>query len=160
MIFPWGDYSRCLVLEKKYIVMGCILVIDDEEAILKPIHSVLKRLGYEVEVARDGKEAIAVFENHSNVEMVITDIRMPEMDGNSVARYIRNSESEGVPIVGITGYDDGIDKDLFDSLLLKPFKIQDLVKLIKTFPKRNSDNMACLCEEKKLAEDRKVNIVG
>ena len=77
--------------------MGHILVIDDEDAISKPIHNALERLGYEMEFARDGNEVITSFEHHNNVELVTTDIRMLEMDGNTVARYIRNSESEGVP---------------------------------------------------------------
>ena len=114
--------------------MGKILVIDDDDAVLTSICRVLKHLGYEVNCACDGKAGIASLKNHRNVALVITDIRMPGMDGNAVARYIRNSKSKGISIVALTGSDDEIDRDLFDKILIKPFSIKELMDLTKTVP--------------------------
>ena len=120
-------------IERRHL-MGQILVIDDDNAVLTSICKVLKYLGYEVKCARDGKEGIAALENHRNVALVITDIRMPGMDGNAVARYIRNSKSKGVSIVALTGSDDEIDRGLFDTVLIKPFNIKELMDITKVVP--------------------------
>lgn len=62
-----------------------ILVIDDEESIAKLLEMALTRAGYNVQTAIDGAEGINMFAE-GFFDLVITDIRMPGMDGNTVAQ--------------------------------------------------------------------------
>jgi len=116
------------------VVMGRmdkVLLIDDENAILSFLHDVLINLGYEVEIAHDGKEGVALFEDNQDLDLVITDIRMPRMNGNAVAKYIRSSDRSNIPIVAISGFANEIKKELFDLTIPKPFNLQELVDAIK-----------------------------
>jgi chemosensory pili system protein ChpA (sensor histidine kinase/response regulator) len=111
--------------------MDQILLIDDDDTILKGVSKMLGHLGYEVKVARDGEEGIALFKNCSPLKAVITDIRMPKKDGNQVAKYIRDSDKIGeIPIVAITGFVDDVEREFFDVILEKPFKVKDLIPVI------------------------------
>ena len=107
-----------------------ILVIDDDDGIRKLLSRVLGGLGYEVKSARDGKDGIGLFNSGHNFNLVITDIRMPEMNGNEVAKCIRASQRPETPVVAITGYSKEADKELFDFMLEKPFDLKALMKVV------------------------------
>jgi len=83
-----------------------ILVVDDEEFILDATREVLERLGYKVLTANDGTEAVKVFEERGNdIDLVVTDIMMPQMDGIATIRALKKMRPD-LPIVaasGITG---------------------------------------------------------
>lgn len=106
-----------------------ILVIDDEESIAKLLEMALTRAGYNVQTALDGVEGINMFAE-GFFDLVIMDIRMPGMDGNTVARYIRNSISNYTPIIGISGTPWLFEDDSFDALIVKPFSIKDLYNTV------------------------------
>ena len=74
--------------------MSTVLVIDDEKGILQIIRQVLTRFGHSVETATGGQEGIRKFDGGS-FDIVITDIRMPGVDGNGVVNHIRKSEKRG-----------------------------------------------------------------
>ena len=113
--------------------MKRILVVDDDENIITVMRDILNRLGFQVLVARNGLEGVEILKNQPNLDLVLTDICMPEMDGNDFARYIQNSvEYWDTPIVAISGYGDEAERNLFQSVLLKPFSIQDLARVILT----------------------------
>jgi CheY-like chemotaxis protein len=109
--------------------MCLILVIDDEQGITALIREALQMWGYEVEIAADGWEGIEKFEKNRH-DIVITDIRMPGMDGNSVARHIRNSNRNTTPIIGMSGTPWLKDTDDFDMVLSKPFPLKVLIDSI------------------------------
>jgi len=109
-----------------------ILVIDNEENILKAISNALLYLGYDVSVAHDGEKGVELFSKGHNFNLVITDINMPRMNGNEVARYIRRSERLDTPIVAITGLSDDIEEELFNHSLRKPFNLKALVDVVKS----------------------------
>ena len=111
--------------------MPRVLVIDDESLILDFLSDILIRLGYEVKIVHDGKEGIDVFNTDHELDLVITDIRMPRMDGNAVAGYIRNSDRPDMPIIAISGFADEAESELFNFLIKKPFQIQTLADVIK-----------------------------
>jgi DNA-binding response OmpR family regulator len=63
--------------------------------------------------------------------MVITDLRMPGIDGKGVVKHIRSSQKSTVPVIGISGTPWLIQDLGFDAVLPKPFPLQDLVESVK-----------------------------
>jgi CheY-like chemotaxis protein len=110
--------------------MCTILVIDDEKGILRVIEEALTKFGHDVEIAADGYEGIQKFDDGSS-DVVITDLRMPGLDGQGVVEHIRNSRKNAVPVIGISGTPWLIQDLGFDAVLPKPFPLQDLVESVK-----------------------------
>ncbi len=111
--------------------MSTILVIDDEKGILQLIRQVLTRFGHHVETAINGQEGIKKFDD-GNFDIVITDIRMPGVDGNGVARHIRNSQRQSIPVIAISGTPWQMEANTFDMVLPKPFSLKKLIDSIRT----------------------------
>ena len=112
--------------------MGRILLIDDDSQILTSLSQALTHVGHEVEVACDGDEGIELIDSGYNCDLVITDITMPRVNGNAVARHIRSSDRQDTPIVAITGFgEDAIERELFNSVLVKPFKLDVLFGTVR-----------------------------
>ena len=113
-----------------------ILIIDDDEDMLKIINLVLKASGYNVETATNGKEGIRKFDAGA-FDLVITDMRMPDLDGNDVAQYIRESVRDFIPIIGISGTLWLLENDNFDMIIQKPFTTKRLIDSIKELTSQN-----------------------
>ena len=79
-----------------------ILVVDDEMVVIKSAERVLKAEGYAMESAQGGREAILKLEQE-NFDLVFTDLKMPEVDGITLIRWIKKSKPN-IGIVIITGY--------------------------------------------------------
>jgi two-component system, NtrC family, response regulator AtoC len=79
-----------------------ILVVDDEPKMRRVLEIMLQKMGHRVLAAGDGREALSVFQAHT-VDLVITDLRMPEMDGIELLAALRAQESD-VPVVVITAH--------------------------------------------------------
>ena len=120
--------------------MERILVVEDDEGIQELLVEALPRLGYEPVIAVNGKEGLETFRSQV-FTTIITDIRMPEMDGLTMLRAIRQ-EDPHVPIIVITGYpsvDSAVESlvEGADYYLVKPINMIDLeAKLKKSFEKR------------------------
>jgi CheY-like chemotaxis protein len=112
--------------------MQRILLIEDDKSIRTVIALHLRIRGHQVEVAEDGEEGIELFTRFENFDLVITDIRMPRKDGNDVAKHIRKSERAETPIIAITAYKNEVQTDLFNFTVIKPFRNEDLIKVIKS----------------------------
>ena len=110
--------------------MHRILVIDDEKQIRDFVFQALSRFGFDVETASSGKEGIRKFGNET-FDLVLTDILMPEIDGNGVAKHIRNSDRPGTPIIGISGMPWLLENNHFDMVFAKPFSLKDLVSAVR-----------------------------
>jgi CheY-like chemotaxis protein len=94
---------------------GTILLVEDEDAVRDVSSRLLSRAGYTVIEARDGKEALDICTDVStDIDLVITDMVMPEIGGRELARRVREMRP-GVPIVFMSGYTD--DDDLTRSYL-------------------------------------------
>ena len=113
--------------------MDHILVVDDEQAIRDVLKDALACFGYRVTVACDGQEGLEYFNNSNGFKLVLTDIKMPIMDGIELARSIRNSAKPDIPIIAITAFfaSQDLEKGLFNAVMGKPFNLVSLAEIIK-----------------------------
>ena len=109
--------------------MSTVLVIDDEKGILQIMRQALTKFGHNVETAADGQEGIRKFDDGS-FDIVITDIRMPGIDGNGVVKHIRNSDKQSIPVIAISGTPWLMESNAFDMVLAKPFPLKKLAESI------------------------------
>lgn len=111
-----------------------ILIADDEESVRKLVQHVLAASGYTVIEARDGKEALDLFqENSKRVDMVLTDVVMPQMTGFELSEQIGRLDP-AKKIMFMSGYRDvqsGSDKDQTRPFLNKPFTPDVLLKQVR-----------------------------
>ena len=94
--------------------MKSVLIIDDQGS----IRTLLKRFlenDYIVYLAENGKEGLATFKDH-DIDIILTDIQMPDMDGYELSKAIR--ESSNVPIVYMSGYGMVMDRCVDNSHLI------------------------------------------
>lgn len=107
--------------------MAVILVADDEVRIRRLVADFLKRDGHKMLEAGNGREAIEILETHSEIELAILDVMMPEQDGFSVLRYIRDSElMSKLPVMMLTARAEELDQlhglqSGADDYITKPF---------------------------------------
>jgi CheY-like chemotaxis protein len=111
-----------------------ILFVDDEEALRDSIEKMLMKLGYDVELARDAKEALEIVRKEY-FPLIITDLMMPEIDGTQLCKKIREINETAV-IYACSGFLTEVDSDQlkdvgFDGHLCKPVKIKVLKHAIE-----------------------------
>ncbi|MBI2427192.1 MAG: response regulator, partial [Ignavibacteriales bacterium] len=114
---------------------GTILVVDDEKELCMMIKDILESDGYSVMVAHDGKEALKLYEKRKDeIDVVISDLGMPNMDGRQFLASLRTERSP-VKFIFMTGYlDQGSKKDLIaegaHEVLLKPFTVESVLSAV------------------------------
>src|SRR6266568_3030260 len=103
-----------------------ILVVEDEPASLECISHFLRKQGYAVREARDGAEAIELIDN-SRFDLVLSDVRMPRVDGVALAVHMRSREPM-IPIILMTGVPADLTATLGYNVpcLSKPLSLDDL----------------------------------
>ena len=116
-----------------------ILVIDDEEVVSKSLIKLLKNNGYSAAIARSGQEAIERVKK-DNFDLLVCDVRMPEMDGvetiKQIRDYLEKARKRPVPGVMITGYVDqdkyekALDLEVVD-YLSKPFDNNEFLRVVR-----------------------------
>ena len=117
-----------------------ILVVDDEELLVKGIRFNLQNEGYEVLTGSNGLDAVQLA-HEVNPDLIILDIMMPQMDGLSACARIR--EFSDVPIILLTAKTEDMDKLMgfdhgADDYLTKPFNILELKARIKALLRRTA----------------------
>lgn len=120
-----------------------ILVIDDESRMRKLVRDFLTKNGYEVLEASNGEEAMEVFYEEKNIDLLILDVMMPKMDGWEVCREIRKTSK--VPIIMLTAKADERDELLgfelgVDEYITKPFSPKILVARVEAILRRINVN--------------------
>lgn len=109
------------------------LVVDDEELVLQGAKSMLEAAGFTVIVARDGAEAIALFDDHPEIDLLFTDVRMPGIDGIVLAD-MANARRPDVPVIYATAYGDDVRRRLgvaHGPMLEKPYGPAELSMQIR-----------------------------
>ena len=89
---------------------GPVLVVDDEEAVLRFVDRVLRDAGYKTVVANSGPEAIEVAKRAGPLGALVTDVMMPGMTGDELARMLRQTEP-ALKVLYLTGYSDRLFKE-------------------------------------------------
>jgi CheY-like chemotaxis protein len=108
-----------------------ILIVDDESAVRRVVRTCLERNGYEVLEAGSGEEGLAIYgENNLEIELVVSDIRMPGIDGNELARRIRDL-NPAQRILFVTAYPGDVDdRTSRFHTLAKPFSATQLLRKV------------------------------
>ena len=118
-----------------------LLVVDDDPGLLRAVAETLRAEGYEVTTARRGAEALVRIAE-SLPDLIVSDIRMPGMDGYELVRNLRASaRTKLIPIVFLTAKDETADRIAgfrsgVDAYLTKPFEPDELVAVVANILKR------------------------
>ena len=113
-----------------------ILVVEDDPTVRQFVHAVLERAGYRVICAEQGREAVEVYQQRENtIDLVLTDLVMPEMDGTVLASKLKNL-NPAVRVLYMSGYaaDADVRHGCLDGgipLMQKPFSPNDLLKKVR-----------------------------
>ena len=111
---------------------GTILVIEDDPGVRHLARRTLEAAGYHVLVAEDGEEGLKLVEEHPQIDLVVTDIEMPKLDGISVARELA-AKHPRIAVICMSGrlpettFQQRIGLPL-PPFLAKPFTVDDLTR--------------------------------
>lgn len=116
-----------------------MLVVEDDIRLRTIISKHLEKNGYEVLQAENGEIAYTIFENNY-IDLVITDIMMPRIDGNTLVKRIRYMNND-IPIIMLTALESYYDKEKSfnngaDDYLVKPVNMKELLLRIKVLLRR------------------------
>jgi CheY-like chemotaxis protein len=108
-----------------------ILLVEDEPAVRQLFATALTRAGYRVHEARNGEEAIRLFEQHGEtIDLLLTDMRMPYMGGAELARQLRE-RSKTLKLICISGYPGSLETEVANDFLAKPFSRDEMLKKVR-----------------------------
>ncbi|HEY7055833.1 MAG TPA: response regulator [Vicinamibacterales bacterium] len=111
--------------------LGTILLVEDEPAVRQLFAQALSRAGYAVYEARNGQEAMRLFDQHGDtIDLLLTDMRMPYMGGAELAHHLRGRR-RSLKLLCISGYPGSLDPELSSDFLAKPFSRDDLLKKVR-----------------------------
>jgi DNA-binding NtrC family response regulator len=111
-----------------------ILVVDDEPQVTETIRQILVLTGFHVETAENGKQAIERIRSGQKFDLIITDMKTPEMDGLELLKLIHQVR-ENLPVIMLTGHGtienalDAVEQGAWD-YVLKPFRVQKLMATV------------------------------
>lgn len=128
------------IIAWRIIMSQRILVIDDEENVLKLVEYTMKKEGYQVTTVTDGNSALV--EVGKGCDFIILDVMLPDMDGFEILKRIRRNNT--VPVLMLTARAEEIDRILglefgADDYLTKPFSPRELVARVKAILRRTGE---------------------
>jgi DNA-binding response OmpR family regulator len=132
-----------------------ILIVEDEPSLAEVTGLYLKRAGFQVQIAHDGKQAMAILEKQIP-DFVIMDIMLPEVDGISLTRWLRDRSD--VPIIMVTARREEVDRIAglemgADDYVVKPFSPQELVSRVRAVLRRTGRDQAEAESERTISFD-------
>ena len=118
--------------------MTRILIVEDEPSLSEPLSFLLRREGYDTEIAADGREALAAFDR-DGADLVLLDLMLPGLPGTEVCRELRTRSS--VPIIMLTAKDSEVDIVVglelgADDYVTKPYSTRELLARIRAVLRR------------------------
>jgi PAS domain S-box-containing protein len=121
-------------LSKKKI---CLLIVEDEDSNMQFLKSIARTQSYEIITAEDGQQAVELFKENENVDLVLMDIQLPVLNGFEATKQIKLLRAE-VPVIAVTAYALVGDREKAieagcDDYLAKPFLKSDLIGLIEKY---------------------------
>ena len=118
-----------------------ILIVDDEASLRKTLRSSLTAIGFAVEEARNGEEALTTMQGHP-FDLVLLDVNMPGIGGIEACRRIRGvSPHAGIVMITVRDFDDDKVRGLeagADDYVTKPFKLRELTARLQAVLRRTS----------------------
>ena len=122
------------------IELPMVFVVEDEESFIEALEIGLKREGFRVSVAKDGAEALTMFDK-INPDIVLLDVMLPKVSGTDVCREIRKKSQ--VPIIMVSAKGSEIDTIIglevgADDYIVKPYRLRELVARIRAALRRSS----------------------
>jgi two-component system alkaline phosphatase synthesis response regulator PhoP len=132
---------------------GKILVVDDEETLVRLISYNLAKEGFSILTAFDGNEACQIIKTEK-LDLIVQDLMLPGKDGLEICRDLRR-ENINVPIIMLTARDEEIDKVLglelgADDYMTKPFSVRELNARVKAVLRRNRNISVSEKEDKEI----------
>ncbi|GEL66739.1 response regulator transcription factor [Marinilactibacillus psychrotolerans] len=123
--------------------MQSILIVEDNENLIELYKQVLSKAGFFVFSAHDGEEALNLMK-HTHLDLMVTDVMMPKMDGYELAEFLRELENE-IPILMITAKGSLEDKKIgfrigIDDYMVKPIDVQEMVLRVEALLRRSKMN--------------------
>lgn len=119
-----------------------VLVVEDEQDLVRALEYNLKREGYQVRSALTGEDALALAAREPVPDLVLLDLMLPDMSGVEVCRLLRRNEATcEVPIVMITAKGEEIDRVVgfevgADDYVVKPFSVRELMLRVRAILRR------------------------
>lgn len=140
-VVPMQD--RALTIVKSYVKpmkstpnkTYTVLVVDDEESVRQFVARVVKEAGYETTTASDGPEAIEAAAKLASIDLLITDLMMPKMSGDELARRLRLNQPS-LKVLHLTGFSDRLFKERTtlwqdEAFLEKPCSVKGLMEAME-----------------------------
>ena len=131
-----------------------MLVVEDEESYIEALTLGLKREGFDVTVARDGRQALAVFEA-ARPDLVLLDVMLPGLSGVDVCRELRRISR--TPVIMVTAKDSEVDTVVglevgADDYVTKPYRMRELVARMRAVLRRAAAGDLGVAEEHEVLE--------
>lgn len=107
-----------------------VLIVDDDRPVVEYVDRVLRQAGYETALAFSGQSAVATAHACGHVDLLLTDVMMPEMLGDALAHTLRREDPD-LPVLYLTGYSDQLFKERTqlwagEAFLEKPVTVEAL----------------------------------
>ncbi len=136
---PKESFSNAVVNAGQLFVGRKLLLADDDMRNIFALSAVLEDAGFSIEIATNGKEAIAKLEDNPEIELILMDVMMPEMDGIEATRRIRQVPAwANIPIIAVTAKAMQGDREQCleagaNDYISKPVDVDKLLSLIKVW---------------------------
>ena len=133
-----------MTINQSFSEYGDILVVDDEASVVEVVALYLKREGFTVRVARDGRSALGAIREKLPA-LVVLDLMLPEIDGLEIVRRLRDDAGSDVPVIMLTARRQETDRIYglelgADDYVTKPFSPAELVSRVKAVLRRTKGN--------------------
>ena len=116
-----------------------MLLVDDDMDVRESVAGALKTLGFKVDAAATGRQALKLCEDRCRYDIVLTDVVMPEIGGTQLAEMLRQRWPK-LPVILMTGRDSMVDHVIEQGVvaLMKPFTMQQLWRVMEEMTKDSS----------------------